>query len=73
MKKRKRTQPQKGNLYYQQMWRLVDGAVYNAFSKHPDYLAPGISHKTVRISLNKRIIGAITGYVEQSTKRRSDH
>lgn len=52
--------------FYRQIWRLIDGAVRDAFSHHPGYVAKGISPRTVRRSIVKRAAGAITGYVGAS-------
>lgn len=56
---------------YRQFWRIVDGAVRDALRSHPSYLAPGARERTVRNSLNKRIVGALAGYVAE-TRRRAD-
>jgi len=69
MTKTKRTKAPKTSQYYAQLWRVVDGAVADAFNNHPDYLAK--REKIVRASVNKRVVGAILGFVEQSTRGRS--
>lgn len=56
---------------YRQIWRVVDGAVDLALSAHPEYIAPGKNPRTVRNSIVKRVVGAITGYAEQSAWTRS--
>lgn len=68
MKKKKRTRPQGSSRYYAQLWRVVDGAVADAFHNHPNYLAT--HEKNVRASINKRVVGALMGFVEQSTRGR---
>lgn len=69
----KRLRPQKRPISpdYRQVWRVVDGAVALALTSHPEYLAPRIDAKTVRNSIVKRVVGAITGYAEQSAWVRS--
>lgn len=69
VKKKRRTKPQGSSRFYAQVWRVVDGAVADAFRSHPDYLAR--HEKMVRASINKRVVGALLGFVEQSTQGRS--
>jgi hypothetical protein len=66
--RKKRTKPQGQGAYYAQLWRIVDGAVADAFHNHPDYLAA--HEKNVRASVNKRVVGAILSFVEQSARGR---
>lgn len=69
MKKAKPTLPPKGNAMYKKVWNIVDGAVADAFLMHPDYLTPkGSRARTARMSINKRVVGAILSFVEKSTK-----
>ena len=69
---RPRLRPEKpGTPTYRQVWRLVDGAVHEALKVHPEYLAPSVKARTVRNSITKRVVGAITGYAEQSAWVRS--
>lgn len=56
---------------YRQLWRIVDGAVTDAFTSHPDYLSSRQLATVARRSVVKRVVGAIDGYVEQSTRGRS--
>jgi len=55
---------------YRQLWRVVDGAVRDALESHPDYLTRK-GQASARMSITKRVTGAIMGYVEQSTRGRS--
>jgi hypothetical protein len=55
---------------YRQLWRIVDGAVFDALYTHSDYLTEK-GKRAARLSVNKRVVGAILGFVEQSTKGRS--
>lgn len=48
---------------YAQLWKIVDGAVADAFNNHPRYLAHTVSRKVVRTSINKRVVGALLSYV----------
>lgn len=61
MHPRRRTKmpPQKTAPGYAEFWRIVDGAVADAFNSHPNYVAPGVPRKLVRASINKRVVGAI--------------
>lgn len=57
---------------YRQLWRIVDGAVADAFKMHPNYLSEdGKRWQTARQSIVKRVTGAILGYAEQSAQGRS--
>lgn len=72
MKKAKRTIPPKIDTLYKRVWRIVDGAVANCFDEHPDYLTPkGSKGKTARLSLNKRLVGAVTSFVSKETRDRT--
>jgi hypothetical protein len=68
----KRLQPEKpGSPAYRQIWRIVDGAVASAFAAHPDYVASNKRLRTVRNSIVKRVVGAVTSHAEQSARVRS--
>lgn len=55
-----------------QIWRIVDGAVRDAFIHHPNYLtASGARAHCARRSINKRVTGAILSYLERSKQGRS--
>lgn len=58
-KKRTKPPPQKTETQYTKLWNIVDGAVLDAINCHPDYLNPQKSRKTVRASINKRVVGAV--------------
>ncbi len=60
----KRTYPQKGGPDYHQLWRVVDGAVADAFAMHPDYLTDH-GRKRARQSIVKRVVGGVLGYADQ--------
>ena len=55
---------------YRQLWRVVDGAVFDALYTHPDYLTEK-GRRSARTSINKRVVGAIMGFAEQSARGRS--
>ncbi len=63
-KRRIKQQIQKTDNAYRQLWRIVDGAVADAFLAHPDYLSNSAHERTVRASLNKRVVGAVLGYAK---------
>jgi hypothetical protein len=54
---------------YRQLWRVVDGAVFDALYNHPDYLTDK-GRYSARTSINKRVVGAVLGFAEQSAKGR---
>lgn len=68
--KRRRIPPKPGK-FYRQMWRVVEGAVADAFYSHPDYLSPK-GRGMAASSITKRVVGAIMGYAEQSAQGRSE-
>lgn len=55
---------------YRQLWRVVDGAVFDALYTHQDYLTPK-GQRAARMSINKRVVGAVLGFAEQSARGRS--
>ena len=63
-RKRTKSPPQKTAARYRALWKLVDGAVADAFYNHPDYLASGVSPKVVRASINKRVVGVLLASLE---------
>lgn len=68
----RRLHPEKpGSPAYRQIWRIVDGAVASAFAAHPDYVASNKRLRTVRNSIVKRVVGAVTSHAEQSARVRS--
>jgi hypothetical protein len=65
----RRTKPPKGDKIYRRLWRVVDGAVADAFKMHPDYLTEkGRRGRAARLSVVKRVIGAVVGFAGQSAK-----
>jgi hypothetical protein len=55
---------------YRQLWRVVDGAVFDALYTHQDYLTPK-GQQCARTSINKRVVGSVLGFAEQSARGRS--
>lgn len=52
---------------HQQLWRLVEGAVVDAFINHPDYLTErGTAHAVE--SVTKRVVGQIVGRAKQAQR-----
>lgn len=72
---RKRIKPEKP-LYLsgegRKIWRVVDGAIRDALTHHPDYLTTkGAKGYQARRSIAKRVAGAVMSYLEQSKQGRS--
>ncbi len=70
-KLKKRLKPQKmPSKEYRAFWRVVDGAVANAFKAHPEYFTEtGSRQNTARMSIVKRVVGAVTGYSAEKRRR----
>ena len=64
---RVRTKPPKGGSAYRQLWRIVDGAVADAFRNHPGYLVPR-ARRAAQNSVTKRVVGAVLGFAAQAAK-----
>lgn len=60
-----------GSRVYRSLHRIVDGAVSQCFLAHPEYIASGIREDVVRASIEKRVVGAIIGFLGESQKLRS--
>lgn len=61
----RRSRALKGDERYKALWRIVDGAVRDAFANHPDYL----SAKGARLaqeSIVKRVVGAVHSQAAQA-------
>lgn len=67
--RRRRIRPPKGDAAYHQLWRIVEGAVADAFRSHPDYLTDKGRRHCVS-SVSKRVTGAILGYAHQKARAR---
>jgi hypothetical protein len=51
------------------LWRMVEGAVYDALQAHPDYLTDRGSSLAV-CSITKRVVGQLVGHANEARKRR---
>lgn len=64
--------PKPDDKAFRLFWRIVDGAVRDAFNMHPEYLARTASEAVVRRSVNKRVVGALMGFAVDAAKGRSE-
>jgi hypothetical protein len=70
--KGRRVKPCKQGKEFRQIWRIVDGALRDTLAKHPEYISEKkIAYQGFRISLIKRITGAIVGHAAQAARYRS--
>lgn len=58
MRQHKRSLAPKGDARYRRMWRVINGAVADAFKMHPDYVEPE-RRRAARESIVKRVTGAV--------------
>jgi len=65
--KKRAYKPVKGGKVYGEVWRLVDGAIRDALTSHPQYVQPKFL-VCCRMSITKRVTGAVMGYVAQAAK-----
>lgn len=56
---------------YRQLWRIVDGAVFDALYTHEDYLTEK-GRRNARNSINKRVVGNLMGFVLETKGRKGD-
>mgnify|MGYP000070676106 CR=1 FL=1 len=49
------------------LWRMVEGAVVDAFRSHPDYLTDRGNAHAVE-SITKRVVGTLAGHAQQVRK-----
>lgn len=49
---------------HQRLWRLVEGAVVDAFRSHPDYLTERGERAAVE-SVTKRVVGQLVGHATE--------
>lgn len=64
----RRRRRKKGDPNFKRLWRVVDGAVADAFKMHPEYINPERAEWRVRSSINKRVVGAILGFAAQAAE-----
>lgn len=50
---------------HQRLWRMVEGAVADAFNVHPVYLTAKGRHAAVE-SLTKRVVGNLIGHAKET-------
>lgn len=68
-KTRRLPPPEVAKPHERQLWRIVEGAVRDAFNCHPDYLTKrGEQAANARRSVTKRVVRSLSGFVEQSTE-----
>lgn len=53
-----------------QLWRIVEGAVADAFKSHPEYLTPA-GRRWAQQSVTKRVVGSVQGFAAQTAEGRS--
>lgn len=53
---------------HQRLWRMVEGAVLDAFQSHPDYLTPKGRVSAIQ-SITKRVVGQLVGHAKQAQER----
>lgn len=54
---------------HRKLWRMVEGAVYDALQAHSDYLTDRGSKLAVS-SITKRVVGQLVGHASEARKRR---
>ena len=71
--KRQRLRAPKNNPIHRELWKIIDGAIDDTFTTHPEYLtaAAGKRGRIARLSLLKRIAGTLTSFIEQSMRGRA--
>ncbi len=73
--RRKRITPEKEAYrsgFPRAIWRVIDGAVRDGFTHHPDYLTEkGSKGAVARRSIVKRATGAVLSYLAQVKQGRS--
>jgi hypothetical protein len=55
------------NADHARLWNLVEGAVVDAFTSHPNFLTDK-GRQTVVRSVTKRVVGQIVGYAKQTLR-----
>lgn len=61
--------PVKPGQAYSRIWRIVDGAVRDAFASHPEYIEKRWM-RAARFSITKRVTGEMMSFAAQSAKGR---
>lgn len=65
---RRRRAPPASQAAYTALWRMVSGAVTDAFNCHPDYLTERGRHAAVE-SVTKRVVGQIAATASQEVRK----
>lgn len=65
----KPSKPPKGDAAYRRLWRVVDGAVRDAFAHHPEYLTEK-GRRVARTSIVKRVTGAVLSFTGEPVRGR---
>lgn len=56
---------------HRRLWRMVEGAVVDAFMAHPDYLTAKGAHSAVE-SITKRVVGNLVGHAKGTREAGGD-
>ena len=64
----KRVMPPKTDEEYLWLWNVVDAAVKEALSTHPEYVAEEL-RPYLRLSVNKRVVGRVIGELRWNARR----
>lgn len=67
--KPRRTQPpeQKHDWRYRELWNVVDAAIFDAFSAHPDYLTDH-GKQRAQVSIAKRVVGRLMNLIRNADR-----
>lgn len=69
-RKRKRSKPLKRETELDiLLWKVLDGAFYDCLKHHPDYFNPKADITSVRVSMNKRAVGAVKSFLYQTMRK----
>lgn len=55
---------------YLRLWKIIDGAVRDAFANHPEYLSGRVPEHIVRQSVVKRATGQVWGFAGKPARGR---
>lgn len=53
----------RNKITYPKLWKIVDGAVIDAVTKHPDYFTEK-GKMCIATSITKRVVGQVAGYLK---------
>lgn len=66
----RRTKPSPAAMKYEdhcRLWRMVEGAVTDAFRSHPEYLTEAGARSAIE-SVTKRVVGSLVGHAQETRK-----